>query len=223
MIKNWPEAERPRERILSAGPEALSDSELLAILLRTGMRGLDVVSWSRKLLAEHGGLRGLLSGERETLLKIKGLGLARVAALCAVSEMAKRVARESSRRSDPVREPSAVVQYLQAALRDQPREIFKVLYLDKGNQILTDEDLFRGTVDEAAVYPREILKQALLKNATAVILVHNHPSGRTEPSPEDKELTRKIIAAASPLSVKVLDHIIIGGTGYFSFAEHGLV
>jgi DNA repair protein RadC len=223
MIKHWPEAERPRERILSKDPQALSDAELLAILFGSGLRGVDVVSFSRNLLMQHGGLRGLLSLEPEKLRKIKGLGPAKIAALKAVSEISKRQACETAMKADPVREPSAVLKYLQLSMQDQPVEIFKVLFLDKANKITGESDLFRGTVDEAAVYPREIVRQAILKNATAVILVHNHPSGRVEPSPEDRELTRKVTAACSCVSIRVLDHIVIGDGRYYSFAEHGLL
>lgn len=223
MIKSWPEAERPRERILSKDAQALSDAELLAILFGSGVRGMDAVSFARSILQEHGGLRGLFALEKEKLLKIKGLGPAKIAALCAAGEIAKRKACETAFKADSVREPAAVIRYLQLSMQDQAVEIFKVLFLDKANKIIAESDMFRGTIDEAAVYPREIVRQAILKNATAVILVHNHPSGRVEPSPEDRELTRKVRSACSSVSVKVLDHIIIGDGHYFSFAEQGLL
>ncbi len=208
---------------MSQGGAALSDAELLAILFGSGIRGVDVVSFARSILAEHGGLRGVLSLEKEKLQKIKGLGPAKTAVLCAVGEISQRRAGQELFKKDALREPEAVIRYLKLSLQDQVREIFKVLFLDKGNRIIAESNLFHGTVDEAAVYPREIVRESLLKNATAVILVHNHPSGRIEPSPEDRELTRKAVNACSAVSVKVLDHIIIGDGRYYSFAEQGIL
>ena len=222
-IKTWPTQEQPRERLIERGADSLSEAELLAILLRSGIRGKDVVSLAREMLQASGGLRGLLALHPNELKKIKGLGPAKIATLLAVSEMAKRQLKAEMIRKNVVRDPQSVLNYLTLSLRDAKREIFKVLFLDKGNRIIHEENLFEGTVDEAAVHPREVVKAALGYHATAVILVHNHPSGRVQPSPEDREITRKLQAACSTISVRILDHIIIGDNQYFSFNEHQML
>lgn len=222
-LKNWPKSERPRERLLERGAQALSDSELLAILFRTGFKGTDVLTLSRNLLAECGSFSRLFSMDSELLFKKKGLGAAKITLLQAIGEISRRQMLETLQKGDCVSEPSGVAAYLKMSLRSKEREIFKVLFLDKANRIKEDIDLFTGTVDQAAVYPREIVRKALLLQATAVILAHNHPSGRLEPSPEDIQVTSKIVEACRTVSVKVMDHIIVGGDGYFSFAERGLL
>ena len=218
-IREWPEGERPREKLMQKGAEALSDAELLAVLFGHGTRGQDVVSFSRNLLLQFGGLRGILVQQAAVLGKVKGLGLAKTAMLFAVREIGLRQLREKMMGQNFIRSPQAVTDYLTAALRDQKREIFKVLFLDKALKILGEKDLFFGTVDEAAVHPREIVKEALLQNASNLVLVHNHPSGKVEPSREDYEITQKIKAACQTVSIRVLDHIIIGENQYFSFSE----
>ena len=219
-IREWPEGERPREKLMQKGAEALSDAELLAVLFGHGTRGQDVVSFSRNLLLQFGGLRGILVQQAAVLGKVKGLGLAKTAMLFAVREIGLRQLREKMMGQNFIRSPQAVTDYLTAALRDQKREIFKVLFLDKALKILGDKDLFFGTIDEAAVYPREIVREALLvKNASSVVLCHQHPSGKVEPSREDYEITQKIKAACQTVSIRVLDHIIIGENQYFSFSE----
>lgn len=222
-IKNWPESERPRERMLRQGAKALSDAELVAILIRHGSKGKDAIALSRELIAGFGGLRGLLSVEGRQLQSVKGLGAAKASALLAAAELARRRLREEIEGKDYVRDPESVVQYLYGVLSDLKKEVFKILYLDKGNRILQDRDLFEGTVDEAAVYIREIIKSALDCHATAIIAVHNHPSGRVQPSPEDKEMTQRLMQACRTVSIKLLDHLIIGNRQYFSFAEHHLL
>lgn len=222
-ISSWPESERPRERIFRCGVEALSDAELVAVLLRTGVRGRDAVAFSRELLARFKGLRGLLGAEKAELAGTKGLGHAKVAAILAVNEMTRRRLREEVVGKSFIRDAGAVVEYLQAVLKDRKKEFFKVLFLDKGNRVTDDRDLFRGTVDEAAVYTREIVKTSLDCHATALVLVHNHPSGRVQPSREDLEITRKIRQACETVSIRVLDHIIVGDGQYFSFSEHRLL
>lgn len=222
MIKNirdWPEGERPREKLLAKGAEALSDAELLAVLFGHGIRGQDVVSFSRGLLLQFGGLRGLLTQSPPSFENVKGLGQAKTAMLSAVREIGLRQLREKVMGQNFIRSPQAVTDYLMAALRDQKREIFKVLFLDKGLRILGERDLFHGTIDEAAVHPREIVKAALEFHASNLVLVHNHPSGKVEPSREDYEITQKVKAACQTVSVRVLDHIIIGENQYFSFSE----
>ncbi len=222
-LKSWPENERPRERLMLHGPEALSDAELIAVILRSGCKGQDAVAMSRSLLEQFGGLRGLGSTGGAELKKIKGLGAAKIASLIAMSEIARRQLRESAKNKNVVRDPESLVIYLKRAMQDLPVEVFKVLFVNKANALIGDWDLSRGTVDEAAVHPREILKKALELHATGVILVHNHPSGRTEPSPEDAQITRKIKNVCEAVSIRVLDHLIIGGDGYFSFREQGML
>jgi DNA repair protein RadC len=222
-IKSWPPAERPRERLLHHGAASLSDAELIAILLRTGVPGKDAIGFSRELIARYEGLRGLLSVNFAELRKVKGLGGAKIAALLAATEIAKRQLKEELTGKNLIRDPEAVIDYLKTVLRDRKREVFKVLFLNKANRVLQEKDLFEGTVDETAVHPREVVKAALECYATSLILVHNHPSGRTEPSAEDRAITGKLQAACGAVSIKILDHIIIGDNRYFSFREGGLL
>jgi len=223
IIRNWPSAERPREKMMENGPAALSDAELLAVLLRTGTRGKDAVAFSRDLVGQFGGLRGLMKQDLNALRKIKGLGPAKIASLLSATELARRQLKERVLLKDVVRDPQGVFEYLSFALRDRQKELFKVLYLNKANALIGEKDLFAGTVDEAAVHPREIVQSALERHATAVILVHNHPSGRTQPSREDVEITKKIKAACESVSIRVLDHVIIGHNDYFSFNQNKVV
>jgi DNA repair protein RadC len=218
-IKEWPENERPREKLLGKGSEALSDAELLAVLFGHGVRGMDAVSFSRVLLSEAGGLRSLLNQPQDFSGKMKGMGQTKVAILCAVRELGLRHLREKITGQNFVRSPQAVADYLCAALRDRKREVFKVIFLDKSLRILGEKDLFIGTIDEAAVHPREIVKSALEFHASNLVLVHNHPSGKIEPSREDYEITQKIKAACQTVSIRILDHIIVGENQYFSFSE----
>ncbi|MFZ5802284.1 MAG: RadC family protein [Candidatus Omnitrophota bacterium] len=222
-LLDWPAEERPRERLYRLGLAALSDAELLAVVLRSGLPGQDVLQLSRALLEKYGGIRGLLAAERAALEKVRGLGPAKVSALLAVAELAKRHLREDLHGKVYVRDPQAVMQYLYASLRDLKREVFKAIFMDKGNRIVGEKDLFTGTVDEAAVHPREVVKAALDHHASSLVLVHNHPSGRVQPSPEDLEITKKIVKACGTVSVKVVDHIIVGDNRYFSFCEQGLM
>jgi len=222
-IKFWPAAERPRERLLREGSAHLTDSELLAILIRNGLQGKDAISLGRELLTRFGGLRGLIAASSQELQTIKGLGPAKVAALLAALEIARRQLREEIHGKNIVKDPQSVYDYLISSLRDKKKEIFKVLFLNKANRILGESDMFEGTVDQTMVHPREILRSAIERNATSVILVHNHPSGRTQPSHEDLEMTRKIRAACETAGVIVLDHIIVADNEYFSFNEHQLL
>lgn len=218
-VKEWPRDERPREKLLDRGPEILSDAELLAVILGHGPRGQDVVSFSRELLLRFGGLRGLMNQRGESLKEFRGVGPAKTAMIFAIREVGARYLREKMTSQNFVRSPQAVTDYLLAVLRDQKREIFKVLFLDKSLRIVGERDLFHGTIDEAAVHPREVVKAALEFHASNLILVHNHPSGKTEPSREDYEITQKIKAACQTVSVRILDHIIVGENAYFSFLE----
>ena len=191
-IHGWPDSERPRERLMQGDSARLTDAELIAVLLRSGIRGKDAVALGREILTCFGGLRGLLCARPESLSRISGLGEAKCAALLAVAELSRRFLLEQVPGKDAIRDPQAVVDYLYASLRDHKREVFKVLFLNKANCVTGEADLFHGTVDEAAVHPREIVQAALERFASAVILVHNHPSGRAEPSPEDREVTRDL-------------------------------
>lgn len=222
-IKSWPKSEQPREKLAASGTAALSDAELVAILLRTGIKGKDAIALARELLTQFGGLRGLLSIAPQELRRIKGLGAAKIASLISATEIARRQLKEEIVGKNVLRDPKSVMDYLYSALRDKKREVFKVIFLNKANCIIGEEDLFEGTVDETAVHPREVLRAALEKNATAIILVHNHPSGRVLPSREDQEMTRRIQSLAMPVGVRVLDHIIVGDNQYFSFNEQGLL
>ena len=222
-IKSWPETERPRERLIKNGVSSLSDAELLAILLRSGIRGKDAITLARELLSRFGGLRGLLAVGWTELKQIKGLGQAKITAFLAASEIARRQLKQELVGKNYVRDPQSVLDYLYSSLRDKKREVFKVLFLNKANRIIDEQELFGGTVDETAIHPREVVKAALDRHATAVVLIHNHPSGRVEPSTDDREITRKIEEACTAVSIKVLDHIIVGDNQYFSFSEQGLL
>jgi DNA repair protein RadC len=205
------------------GARALSDAELVAVILRSGTGGKDAVTLARDLLTRFGGLRGLLAAEGDELRGMKGLGPAKAAALTAATELARRRLKAEILGQRFVRDPGSLLEYLYGSLADRKKEIFKVIFLNKANRILEERDLFEGTVDEAAVHPREIVRAALRCHATGVILVHNHPSGRTEPSAEDREVTRKIQSALETVAMRLIDHIIVGDHRYFSFREHLLV
>lgn len=221
-IKLWPKSERPRERLRDHGVEALTDAELIALLLRNGVRGKDAIGLARDLVVRFGGLRGMAAANWNNLRKVKGLGPAKIASLLAASEITRRQLKEELIGTNAVRDPQTVLAYLTSSLRDKKKEIFKVLFLNKANIVLAAKDLFQGTVDETVVHPREIIQAALDLHATGIILVHNHPSGRIEPSTEDIQMTQKIKLACEAVSVKVVDHIIVGDNQFFSFREHGL-
>jgi len=220
-IRDWPEQERPREKMLARGPQALSDAELLAIFLRTGVKGKTAVDLSRELLAGVGSLRGLLNADHAHFTRCKGLGTAKYVQLQAVLEMARRHLLEPLQRGDALTSPDLTRAFLQRQLRDQPYEIFAALFLDTRHRLIVFEPLFRGTVDGASVYPREVVRRALELNTAAIIFAHNHPSGVAEPSAADRALTDHLKNALTLFDIRVLDHIIIGDGESFSFAEHG--
>lgn len=222
-ITQWPLAERPREKLLALGPRALSDAELLAIFLRIGCAGKSAVDLARDLLVEYGGLRPLLEASQSDFCKGLGLGNAKYAQLQAVLEMARRHLSAAMKAGDLLTSPDLVRQYLSAQLRHQPREVFAVLFLDNQNRLIIYEELFFGTIDGASVYPREVVRRALMHNAAAVILAHNHPSGVAEPSQADERITRRLISALELIDVRVLDHMIVGDAEVISFAERGLI
>lgn len=220
-IKDWPEGERPREKLLSRGPASLSDAELLAIFLRTGSRGMDAVTLARTLLSQFGSLRQLLQADQHRFCEGPGLGLAKFVQLQASLELMRRFLDEKLVREHALTSPELTRQYLQAQLRDQPREVFALLLLDNQHRVIRFHELFFGTLDAAAVYPREIVALALKQGAAAVILVHNHPSGVAEPSRADRMITERIQAALGLLDIRVLDHLVVGDGETVSFAERG--
>jgi DNA repair protein RadC len=222
-IKDWPASERPLERLLAHGPDALSDAELLALLLRTGSAGRNAIELGRAALSHFGGLTPLLASTQDECERIPGLGPARYAQLRAVVELARRALREDVRRDTLLNAPDKVRSYLRLSLGWLPHEVFLALYLDAQNHLLTVDELFRGTLTQTSVYPREVVKHALKHNAAAVIFAHNHPSGVAEPSRADELLTASLKQALSLVDVRVLDHLIVAGNATVSFAERGLI
>ena len=222
-IRHWPRAERPREKLLERGAQALSDAELLAVLLGSGVSGATAVEVARGLLLEFGSLRELLRAERAACLAARGLGPARYALLHAALELARRHYRERLRLGPAMIAPDATRTFLTAQLRDRPYEVFCCLHLDNRHRLIAFEELFRGTIDGASVHPREVVRQALAHNAAAVILAHNHPSGVAEPSPADELITQRLKEALALVDIRVLDHLIVGDGRCVSFAEQGLM
>lgn len=222
-IKDWPATERPREKLLARGPQALSDAELLAIFLRTGVPGKSAVDLSRELLDNFGGLRPLLAASRDQFCAAPGLGDAKFAQLQAVIEMGRRHLFEQISRGDVISRPEDVKQYLRGRLANLPHEVFCCLFLDTRHQIIAFEELFQGTIDGASVHPREVVRRVIQHNAAAVIFAHNHPSGVAEPSQADEAITRRLKQALELIDVKLLDHLIIGDGEPLSLAEKGLV
>ena len=222
-ITEWPKHERPREKLLANGAATLSDSELLAIFLRTGIKDCSAIDLARHLLAEFGNLRGLLGASEREFCHSKGLGQAKYAQLQACIEMGQRYLAESLDKVDAFNSAEQTQAYLIAKLRDQPNEVFAMLLLDSQYRLIKYRPMFYGTIDSASVYPRVLVKQALQDNAAAVILAHNHPSGVAEPSQADQSITKRIIDAFSLLDIKVLDHFVIGDGVAVSFAQRGLI
>lgn len=222
-IKNWPADSRPRERLLSAGPAALTDAELLAIFLRTGVRGRTALDLASDLLGRFGGLKALLAADREAICAAPGLGSAKYAQLQAIMELAQRQLREKLERQQALENPEDTARYLQMRLQDYPFEVFACLLLDNRHRVIAFKELFRGTIDGASVYPREVVREALNSNAAAVIFTHNHPSGIAEPSRADETITRRLKDALSLIDVRVLDHVIVGSGETLSFAARGLL
>ncbi len=221
-ITDWPMEERPREKLLLKGAPSLSDAELLAIFLRTGMPGLSAVEMSRNLLKEFGSLRKLLNASEKEFCRQKGLGKAKYVQLQAVLEMAGRHLSESVMRQDCLTSPADTIAYLHSQLRDRQHEIFACVMLDNRNRVIEFREMFRGTIDGASVYPREIVKQALADNAASVILAHNHPSGVAEPSQADIRITERLKKALALVDIRVLDHVIVGDET-LCFSERGLI
>lgn len=222
-IRDWPAGERPREKLLISGPQSLSDAELLAVLFGSGCRGASAVDQGRALLQRYRSLRELLVTEQAQCLAAPGLGGRRYGILQAALELSRRHYREALQAGPALEAPQAARNFLQAQLRDRPYEVFCCLYLDNRHHLIVCEELFRGTIDGAAVHPREVLRQALAHNAAAVILAHNHPSGIAEPSRADEIITRRLRDALALVDIRVLDHIIVAGPHTISLAERGIL
>lgn len=220
-IRDWPASERPREKLLQKGAAALSDAELLAIFLRTGVKGKSAVDLARELLARFGGLRTLMEASEEQFCAAPGLGAAKYVQLQAVMEMSRRHLAAQLERGSALENPQAVRQYLAAQLRHESREVFACLLLDNRHRVIRYEPLFYGTINAASVYPREVVALALEHGAAALILAHNHPSGVAEPSQADRQITDRLVQALGLVEVRVLDHLVVGDGDSVSFAERG--
>ena|SRR5688572_17794786 len=222
-IHNWPKMERPRERLIQCGEEVLSDAELLALFLGSGLAGGSAVDLARGMLNQFGSLREFLNLDRERLMRQLGVGPARYALLRAALELARRYHRDTLKERPGMTGPRTTRDFLLSKLRDRPYEVFCCLYLDNRYRLIEFEELFRGTVDAAAVHPREVVRQVLAYNASAVIFAHNHPSGVAEPSEADQLITQQLKESLALVNVRVLDHIVVGDGQCTSFAEQGLL
>ncbi|MGH1462791.1 MAG: RadC family protein [Neptuniibacter sp.] len=222
-IAEWPVSERPREKLIHQGASALSDAELLAIFLRTGVRGKSAVDLSRELLLRFGTLRALMESPQEQFCAAYGLGLAKYVQLQAVLEMSRRYLKSGLEKGNALENPQQVRDYLTSHMRHQSREVFACLFLDNKHRVICFEKLFWGTINASVVYPREVVAKAIEHNAAAVIFAHNHPSGVAEPSLADREITKKLQYLLESIEVRVLDHMVVGDGDIASFAERGLL
>jgi DNA repair protein RadC len=222
-LKDLPPDARPREKLLARGPASLADAELLALLLRTGLVGRGVLQFAQSLLDDFGGLSGLLAAPPESLGRVRGLGPAKRAELSAVTEIARRSVAARLREAPVFDAPAAVRHFLQLQIATRPYEVFAVIFLDTQQRLIAFEELFRGTLAQTSVYPREVVKRALALNAAAVVLAHNHPSGVAEPSRADEALTQALRSALALVDVRVLDHFVVAPGTVVSFAERGLL
>ena len=222
-LKSLPSESRPREKLLSRGPDALSDAELLALLLRTGIAGKHVMQLAQELLERFGGLAGLVAADPTALAGLKGLGPSKRALIAAVMEIARRVLAQPLRERRSMRDPSSAADYLRLQIGSHPHEVFALLLLDSQHRLIAFEELFRGTLNQASVYPREVVLRALHHQAAAVVLAHNHPSGVAEPSMADRRLTHALRDALRLVDVEVLDHIVVTRGAATSMAELGLL
>ncbi len=222
-IRDWPDDERPREKLLQRGAAALSDAELLAIFLRVGVRGRSAVDLARDLLKEHGGLRQLLELDEAGFCATRGLGQAKYVQLQAVLELAHRHLKDTLQRVDAIQSVADTRRYLMARMCHHPHEVFSCLFLDNKHRVIQYEELFFGTIDSSAVHPRQVVKRALHHNAAAVIAAHNHPSGVAEPSRADEAITLRLKEALAIIDVRLLDHIVVGDGQIVSLAERGVL
>ncbi len=222
-INDWPEGERPREKLIQRGAASLSDAELLAIFLRTGVTGKSAVDLARDLLTRFKSLTHMFAASQKDFCAIHGMGQAKYVQMQAVLEMSRRALKEEMNVGDALNSPRAVRDYLQLLLRGRAQEVFMVVFLDAQHRVIDSEEMFQGTLTQTSVYPREVVKRALFHNAAAVILAHNHPSGVAEPSQSDRLLTDALKQALALVDVRVLDHFIVAGAGCLSFAERGMI
>ncbi len=222
-ITDWPAAERPREKLIELGAEALSDAELLAIFLRVGVTGKSAVDLARDLLTQFGSLNGIFAATEHELSQVHGIGTSKYVQLQAIFEMSRRALSEQLQQRDVFKSPQAVRDYLVLKLGSLTKEVFLVLFLDTQNRLLASEEMFSGSLSETSVYPREVLKRALHHNAASVIFAHNHPSGIAQPSQADELLTKQLKQALALVDVRVLDHFIVAGNNTLSFSERGLL
>lgn len=220
---DWPESERPREKLLRRGASSLTDAELIAIFLRTGTRRLPVLALASTLLRQLGGIRGLLDSSEAQLRQCHGVGLAKYVQLQAALELGERYLFASLERGEGMLDPASTRRFLKSKLRGYDREVFACLFLDNQHRVISYEELFFGTIDGASVHPREVVKRVLYHNAAAVIFAHNHPSGIAEPSQADERITERLKSALLLVDVRVLDHMIVGDAEVMSFAESGLI
>lgn len=222
-INQWPEQEKPREKLFHQGAKTLSDAELLAIFLRTGIKGLDAVALSQQLLETFGSLNGLFNADFNTFCAVKGMGLAKFVQFQAVLEISKRYLTEEMKQRSVLDSPDIVRQFLHHLLKDEPYEKFLLIHLDNQHRVLNVETLFSGTIDAAAVYPRVVIDTVIKNKTAAVIFAHNHPSGVSEPSQSDIQLTKRLKETLALIDVRTLDHFVIGFQEVVSFAERGLI
>jgi len=222
-ITDWPVGERPREKLLQRGASSLSDAELLAIFLRTGVVAKSAVDLARELLVRFSTLNRLFAASEKELCSIHGMGQAKYVQLQAIAEMARRALNEEMRSGDVLNSPRAVREYLQLSLQGRQQEVFVGIFLDAQHRVVATEELFHGTLTQTSVYPREVVKRALFHNAAAIIFAHNHPSGVAEPSNSDRLLTEELKKSLGLVDVRVLDHLIVAGAGCLSFAEQGML
>ncbi|MBW3697613.1 JAB domain-containing protein [Vibrio sp. T187] len=222
-LKLLPSESMPREKLLARGPQSLSDAELLAIFLRTGTQGMNVLELADFLIKDFGSLRKLFSASEREFCQYKGMGQAKYVQLQAVLEMTQRYLAETLVRGDALTSPQQTKLYLSSVLRDRQREAFYILFLDNQHRVIKDEVMFEGTIDAASVYPREVVKRALHHNAAALMLAHNHPSGVAEPSQADRRITRRLMDALALVDIRILDHFVVGDGEVVSFAERGWI
>ena len=222
-ITDWPTAERPREKLIELGAEALSDAELLAIFLRVGVTGKSAVDLARDLLTQFGSLNGIFAATEHELSQVHGIGTSKYVQLQAIFEMSRRALSEQLQQRDVFASPQAVRDYLMLKLGSLTKEVFLVLFLDTQNRLLASEEMFSGSLSETSVYPREVVKRALYHNAASVIFAHNHPSGIAQQSQADELLTKQLKQALALVDVRVLDHFIVAGNATLSFSERGLI
>lgn len=222
-IKDWPQGEGPREKLLLNGAGQLSDAELLAVLLRVGLKGLSAVELARMMITEFGGLRSLLTASQEQVCRLDGIGPVKFAQLQAAVEIGKRISKENLKRGKILSDPDLTRDYLMRQLGDRAYEVFAILLLDSQHRVIQFVELFRGTINSASVYPRDVVGLVLEKKAAAVIVCHNHPSGIAEPSTADRRITERLKQALQTIDVSLLDHMVVGDREIVSFAERGWI